>query len=51
MDRYPVMSRIKLQRAQASNYRYASRRRYPRDRQQALNYNRVYNRVKITTLA
>jgi len=35
------VSRIKLQRAQASNYLYASRRRYLRDRRQALNHGLV----------
>jgi len=42
MNRHPIASRIKLQRAQASNY---WSRRYPRDRDRFLIT--VYNRVKI----
>jgi len=37
MNRHPAMCHIKLQRAQVSNYWYASRRRYARNRQ-TLNY-------------
>jgi len=38
MNRHPTASPIKLQRSQASNYWYASRRRYPRNCRQALNH-------------